>query len=138
MSLSPGRQSYRTRSTLRYRPTPSPGGRKDSWTDFLRENAVTSLPPIELINRFRLSTDREVRPSPRPMPKPRIAMLRQPLFLPEVQILPISPHIRRLPKLKLVGKSTLSPEANPLQLSKESTVPVLKLPSTVSPSFPQC
>lgn len=106
MSLSPGRQSCRARSILRNRPTPSPYGRKDSWTDFLRENAVTSLPPIELINRFRLSTEREASS----LRKPRLSMLKRPLIPREIPILPLSPHIRPLPMRKLRENSSPCPE----------------------------
>jgi len=101
MSLSPGGRNCRARSMLRCRPTP-PQGRKDSWTDFLRENAVTSLPPIELINRFRLST--EASP-PGPQLKPRLSVLKRPLVRPEVLTLPISPHLRHLPMRKLSPSS---------------------------------
>ncbi len=111
MSLSPDRQSHRARSTLRYRQTPSPGRKKDSWTEFLRENAVTSLPPIELINRFRLPTDPRARPSPGHRLTPRFSALRRPLVLSEVLTLPISPHIRHLPLFKQRDHSTPSPEA---------------------------
>ena len=108
MSLSPDRQSHRARSTLRYRLAQSPGRKKDSWSEFLRENAVTSLPPIELINRFRLPTDPQAKPTPGHRLTPRFSALRRPLVLPEALILPISPHIRHLPMFK---QSDPSPEA---------------------------
>ena len=79
--------------------------REDSLTDFLKDNAVTSLPPIDLINRFRFSD--EDKPHLPHSPK-----LRYPYYLDrgEARVLRMMPR-RRLMRLDLSRKKSISPEA---------------------------
>lgn len=107
MSILPGPQPYRARSTIRQTNV------GDSWTQFLRENAVTSLPPIDLINRYQLS------PGPKRLSR-REEVLRPAVHFPEILF---SPRNRRLPIRRFREKLTLSPEV----VSKSIIQPLLPL-----------